>query len=149
MRTPFILYLAIVQHGVWGVVLLFTSNPLHTTALDSLAVLVPNQVTDGVIYLAVSVLSFGGLWRQRGRSLRRLALMLPQQFILSLSSIGAIAAVARGSFADGAPYPRDFIFVDQLYTILIAWFHSFALVEHYTQTSLAALWKGVRSGYEH
>jgi hypothetical protein len=42
-------------------------------------------------------------------------LVLPQQFLLIASAIGAVFCVIDGKFADGAVYPRLFIFVDQIY----------------------------------
>ena len=50
-------------------------------------------------------------------------LVLPQQFLLIASAIGAIFCVIDGRFADGAVYPRPFIFVDQVYLVLLCVAH--------------------------
>jgi hypothetical protein len=59
-------------------------------------------------------------------------LVLPQQFLLIASAIGAVFCVIDGKFADGAVYPRPFIFVDQIYLVLLC-------VAHGWQT--VALWR--------
>jgi hypothetical protein len=59
-------------------------------------------------------------------------LVLPQQFLLIASAIGAVFWVIDGKFTDGAVYPRPFIFVDQIYLVLLC-------VAHGWQT--IALWR--------
>ena len=50
-------------------------------------------------------------------------LVLPQQFLLLVSAIGAIFCVIDVKFADSAVYPRLFIFVDQIYLVLLCVAH--------------------------
>jgi hypothetical protein len=57
-------------------------------------------------------------------------LLIPQQTLLTFSAAGAIDSVFLGHFADGAPYPPDFIGADQLYSILAAIFHTMAIYAH-------------------
>ncbi len=60
-------------------------------------------------------------------------LVLPQQFLLIASAIGAIFCVVEGKFADGAVYPRPFIFVDQVYLVLLCVAHGWQIISLWSE----------------
>jgi hypothetical protein len=55
-------------------------------------------------------------------------LLLPQQFLLIASAIGAVYCVIDGKFADGAVYPRPLILMDQIYLVLLCVAHGWQAV---------------------
>ena len=63
-----------------------------------------------------------------GKKLYTLLSFLPQQFIMLLSSGGAIHAMVVGHFADGIARSNAFLLADQSPTIILVIFHTWAMV---------------------
>lgn len=128
---------ALVQHFIWGAMLLFNGDLLHTTAMDAayglfgtvfpVASFSDGALRSGVMYLLVAALAFASLNR-RTRDDVRLLLLIPQQFILVLSAAGALQAMWLSSFADGVVRSREFIIADQCPIVILAALHTWALV---------------------
>ena len=87
----------------------------------------------GVTYLTVAGLAALGMVRKVG-SLKlnifgSLLVVLPQQFLLMFSAVGACVAIYHSQFADGVVRPRAFLAADQCPAIFLAIFHTCALVD--------------------
>jgi len=111
-----VILIASAMHLSWAAALLFA--PLHTTGIELVLDLSFGSHIIAAIFCRNLVLC--------------VFLVLPQQFLLIASAIGAVFCVIDGKFADGAVYPRPFIFVDQIYLVLLC-------VAHGWQTM--ALWR--------
>jgi len=124
-----VILIASAMHLSWAAALLFA--PLHTTGIQLVLDLTfGSHIIAAILCATVSLAAVAGIYC---RNLTLFVfLVLPQQFLLIASAIGAIYCVIDGKFADGAVYPRPFIFVDQVYLILLC-------VAHGWQT--VALWR--------
>ena len=112
-------------HMSWGAALLF--GPLHTTGIELiLALALGHNIIAAIVLMTVAWSAFAGLFCSN--LLAGVSLLLPQQFVLIASAIGAIFCIIDGRFADGAIYPRPFVFVDQIYLVLLAAGHAQQIV---------------------
>ena len=124
-----VILIASAMHLSWAAALLFA--PLHTTGIQLVLDLsFGSHIIAAILCAAVSLAAVAAIFRMN--LMLCLFLVLPQQFLLIASAIGAIFCVIDGKFADGAVYPRPFIFVDQIYLVLLC-------VAHGWQTM--ALWR--------
>jgi hypothetical protein len=120
-----VILIASAMHLSWAVALLFA--PLHTTGIELvLGLSFGNHIIAAILCATVSLAAVAAI------SCRNLVLCvflaLPQQFLLIASAIGAVFCVIDGKFADGAVYPRPFIFVDQIYLVLLCVAHAWQIV---------------------
>jgi len=130
---------AVVVHGIWGIVLLFSRAPLHTTPLGIIhaAPMLNNQYTAAATYLAASGLAAIPIFRTKlDTAFTGLLLSLPQQFLLMVSFFTAALAVVNGCYPDGYipdkhGNPHLFIFVDQLWLSIGMICHTLSLVDWY------------------
>lgn len=130
MNGRWIVVYAAVLHLAWAAIL-FAFPPVRTTALDLLVHLFGNVTpVAGVALLLSVVLALTGL-RLRNRRSLSFALILPQQFLVTVSAIGAVGAMLSGHFADGIIRPNEFIIADQAPAVLLAAMHAAALLERY------------------
>ena len=134
MMHIWIIVYAIVIHLAWGLTLLIQGVPLHTTAIDSMFRMFPNARLAGIIYILIAVGAIVAVCRKP--SLKTVVLILPQQYFLMMSALGAIVCIVNSAFADGVVRSRAFIFVDQLPIVVATVLHTFALIEIYAYDSL-------------
>ena len=129
MNRYLVILIASAMHLSWAAALLFA--PLHTTGIQLVLDLVfGSHIIASILCAAVSLAAVAAIFC-RNLTLF-IFLVLPQQFLLIASAIGAVYCIIDGKFADGAVYPRPFIFVDQIYLVLLC-------VAHGWQT--VALWR--------
>jgi len=129
LNRSIVILIASAMHLSWAAALLFA--PFHTTGIQLLLDLVfGSHVIAAMVCAAVSLAAVAAIFSKRLTLF--VLLVLPQQFLLIASAIGAVYCIIDGRFADGASYPRPFIFVDQVYLILLC-------VAHGWQT--VALWR--------
>jgi hypothetical protein len=115
-----VILIASAMHLSWAAALLFA--PLHTTGIQLVLDLsFGSHIIAAIVCAAVSLAAVAAIFRMN--LMLCLFLVLPQQFLLIASAIGAIFCVIDGKFADGAVYPRPFIFVDQIYLVLLCVAH--------------------------
>lgn len=137
---------AIALHVMWGIVLLIQGTPSLITNLDELSHMVNGNVRAiGFVLIGVATLSIYAMvdYSHNGRRARGLLLLLPQQFVLTLSMFSSMHAVYSGHFADGIPSLPTFILLDQMPSILAAVIHTFAIFYYYSNRvhdSLNRLW---------
>jgi len=95
---------------------------LHTTGIELVLDLsFGSHIIAAILCAAVSLAAVAAIFCRN--LVLSVFLVLPQQFLLIASAIGAIQCVIDGKFADGAVYPRPFIFVDQTYLVLLCVAH--------------------------
>lgn len=138
-RRNWIVAAAVVVHAIWGIVLLWSPAPLHTTPLGAIHAipLFQNRWIAAAIYIGASVIASIPVVRPQ-LDTRFVGLMtaIPQQFLLMVSFFTAVLAIFRGQYPDGyVPdaygSPRMFIFVDQLWPMVGMVSHSLSLIDWY------------------
>lgn len=122
-RLPIIILVAIALHIVWAIGLAVNPAASNATAVHALMLLTKyTDVAALILAVAAAFASVGVGWRWAWglpARLWRVLLLLPQQCLLMISSIGAMDAMLSSSFADGVARPLWFIVVDQIPVILI------------------------------
>ena len=134
MRSQYVIWFAIVQHIVWGVLMLFSAEPTKVTAIFTTFVVMHNRPALAMMFIMVGLLSLWTMRRTTAESYDLWASM-PQQFLLMASATGAIMAVVAGHFGDGAVYSRWFIAADQLPAVLLAVLHTACLLRVFAPDS--------------
>ena len=139
--SQWIIWHVIALHCVWSALLISSDAAAWVTAINSLYVLLGKSY--GAVSAAVTiaaVLAGASLLRGR-RDIWGILLIIPQQFLLIISAHGAITAMVLSQFADGVIRPRAFIMADQMAPVLIAIFHTCAVLEPYVRKiTLRDLW---------
>ncbi len=110
---------ASILHLVWALGLFLDPASRNATAIHALLLITSSTQLAGTILLLVALLAILGAFLDKVWVGLRVALILPQQCILIMSSIAASEAMMRQSFADGVLRPFWFITVDQAPIIVI------------------------------
>lgn len=126
VRPIAIIWCAIALHLLWGSLLLVNDRALGATALHAFAGM-PRLLTAAVLFAVAATAAVGVVWRAPRPV--TLALLLPQQAVLSISAMSAITAVVGGRYGDGVPRPWYFILADQAPVILTMVLHTIAVVQ--------------------
>jgi len=126
-----IIYYCCCLHLVWGLILLFNTSALNITAIHSMTSFfgLDNHIALGIVCILFGIAAFVGAFERFKNTSLGLAMMTPQQFILMESAIGAIMAISHSCFADGVIRDRAFIGADQAPAILVALFHTCAIID--------------------
>lgn len=124
---PWVIYYAIFLHLTWGLLLLFTAAPLHSTPVGAVYKAVPNRFTLAVVLIQVGGMALVGIRRQR--DMVGLVFVLPQQGVLTISAVAGVVASMSGHYLDGTAAGNWHIFADQLPTMLAAIFHTLAIID--------------------
>jgi hypothetical protein len=127
-------------HVLWGFLLLVDAEALGATSLHAVSRL-PRLLVASMLF-AVAALAVVSVTRRRS-SWVSLALVLPQQAVLSISAFSAIAAVVTSTYGDGVPRPWSFILADQAPVILTLVLHTIAVVQLHTSHRVDALHSAV------
>ena len=126
-RIQFIILYAIFLHFAWALLLWSDPEVGGTTPLATLSRLSPDYRILTTILFGAGILAL--IAEIRGRTgLREIGLLLPQQFLLLVTALGALPAMITGVYPDGTIKTPGFIQTDQISTVAIALFHTFALV---------------------
>jgi len=131
---PWIIWFAILLHTLWACLLLASNKPYGATPLHVYSS-VPRLVMAGALLIASALAAWAVTRRQP--SWQTLAALLPQQAILTVSAVGAAAAVAAAHYGDGVIRPREFILADQAPVILAFVLHTAAVVEMHARRTTA------------
>jgi hypothetical protein len=125
VNSHIVILVASAMHLSWAAALLFA--PLHTTGIQLVLDLsFGSHIIAAILCAAVSLAAVAAIFC-RNMTLF-VFLLLPQQFLLIASAIGAVYCVIDGKFADGAVYPRPFILMDQIYLVLLCVAHGWQAV---------------------
>ena len=126
---PWMLYAALIVHGVWAGMLCVSADPLGCTPMAE-SPFGHNRFLAAAVYAFASVAALVALTVPKlDLSWWGLVLCLPQQFLMLLSAGTAILCVLRSTYADGVPRPALFIAADQLWGIVGMTMHSAALLD--------------------
>ncbi|HZB30741.1 MAG TPA: hypothetical protein VE465_11305 [Streptosporangiaceae bacterium] len=126
VRPVAIIWCAIALHLLWGCLLLINDRALGATALHAFGGM-PRLITAVILFGVAAMAAVGVVWD--GPRTLTLALMLPQQAVLSISAMSAVTAVIDGRYGDGVPRPWYFILADQAPVILTMVLHTIAVVQ--------------------
>jgi hypothetical protein len=126
VRPVAVIWCAIALHLLWACLLLVNDRALGATALHAFAG-VPRLLTAAMLF-GVAAMAAIGVLRDGSRRMT-LALLLPQQAVLSISAMSAVTAVVDGRYGDGVPRPWYFILADQAPVILTMVLHTIAVVQ--------------------
>jgi hypothetical protein len=126
VRPVAIIWCAIALHALWGCLLLINDRALGATALHAFGGM-PRLLTAGILFGVAAMAAVGVVWDRPRKA--TLALLLPQQAVLSISAMSAVMAVVHGRYGDGVPRPWYFILADQAPVILTMVLHTVAVVQ--------------------
>lgn len=125
-------------HISWAILLCISLEPLSTVPLAALAIFGPRFAV--AILIFVSLCACFGLFEDADTKNIGILWYIPQQLLLTLTSMTAVLACLDGEYADGTLRPPIFICADQSYAIFVAVMHFFALIERY---NLWRLWVNI------
>lgn len=126
MSHALIVWYALLLHATWALTVALSPTAFGATPMADLAALFGEAralavgllvVASGTALASLFVQTWWGVF-----------LLLPQQMVLLLSAHGSLAAILRGSYADGVPRPQEFIATDQIGMVLLAIVHVGTLV---------------------
>lgn len=118
---------AVALHFTWSALIMFDDSALNATALHALFHWIkPAWLLSYILLSAASMALFSLMTRSPWAVL----FLLPQQVLLIMSASGAVDAIWLAQFADGEIRPRAFIAADQIYSIIAATGHTFAIIQH-------------------
>ena len=121
-----IILIAIVQQFLTAVALVWDPQAHYATSIHILYEVLPNsKVLAGFLFM--SAFMAGASFSMR-RKVETIMLMVPQQLMLYLCAGAALHAIAIGEFADGTQRSSAFLLADQVPIILLAVFHTWAMV---------------------
>lgn len=118
---------AITLHLVWAGILAVDYGVTDATALNALSRFIHPEPFLVVVLVSAALLAIWGMLTHRPWVV---LLLMPQQVLLMMSATGAFEAIWLSQFADGVVRSREFIAVDQIYSILAAVGHTVAITVH-------------------
>ena len=124
-QPSWMIWTAITLHLTWAVMLLFSSDPLYTVPLGGLARIIPNQYILAAVLLVVVLCAVGWFLKHLHWQL------IPQQFIVLITTLRAVEAAAASQYADGVIRPTAFIAADQMLSFLFGVFYTLAILYRY------------------
>lgn len=138
-----IIWSVVFLHFTYGLSLILSNTPLDTSTLHWM-IYSFGSFQSGIIFIfssmlmCFSVILKSVVLKNKKTGFFGIICAVPQQLLLLESANRAILCIYAGSFADGVIRPRMFIFVDQLPAMLLAFFHTVALIDWSTG---GKLWK--------
>lgn len=121
-----------VQHLIWAVILIGWPDSVDITALDTHLKLNPEPASVAALFILSSALVLlSPILNRRGA--RWLGLMLPQQWLVCVTAVGALHSMWIGEDADGTIRPTVFIVADQSIRVLLAVAHTYLIGHFYFQ----------------
>lgn len=118
---------AITLHLFWASCLLIDLAPLGVNAINALHRFIQPPPLLVATLVGVALLAGIGIFH---RNRWAVLLLVPQQAILFMSAYGGVQSAWLGQFADGVLRPHTFIASDQIYSVLLAIFHTVAIIAH-------------------
>lgn len=127
-RRSSVLWGASIIHLAQAMLLIASAEAAGATPVHSIVWIVGGRHAGAGALILCSLLS---LWAILGRHrdlVFRLALLLPQQALLSLVAAGGLIAMMTERYADGVLRPLPFVMADQLPSVAMFGMHTYALV---------------------
>ncbi len=119
-----IILIAITQEYIWAAAVMWDPLAVHVTAVAILAQFMPPRIIVAVLIFVSTLAACSFMMKRRMNNLLGL---VPQQFMLYLSAGGSAQAIWFGQFADGVERSQAFLLADQCSSILVAFFHTWAM----------------------
>lgn len=132
MLGRYITWWGLIAQLLWVVAIAWDPTAMRATPLSTLAELFHHSRVGLIIALvASSVSTYIAMKTSFHIGLRRLSLLVPQQFFLLLAAGGALMAVYHGTYADGVVRTSAFIAADQAPWILAALLYSASIIDDF------------------
>lgn len=114
-------------HLYWGVVLVFSAAPMQTTPIATLGRHLHHTDLAGIL-ISVAIAAVVAVLQEPGRL--SLAMMMPQQMVLTSSALAGLRASILGQYADGTIVKGGWahISTDQAPVIMLMLLHVAALL---------------------
>lgn len=125
-RNNLIIYYAIILQVVTALFLLFSFVPIRVASLGVFYQIFMVPQVGALLMLSGVVLSIFGLLIKTKNRLRFL-FFLPQFGFLILTSASALSYVIQGHYADGVIRPWQFIFIDQIHSLILVFLYTLAI----------------------
>ncbi len=120
-----VILIAVVQQYFVALALILNPDAHYATSVHILVLVFPTIFIAPFLICAASLVVYGFTLKLK---INTVLCLIPQQFMLYLSAGGAFRAIWEGQFADGVTRSHAFLLADQCPMILIAFFHSWAMV---------------------
>jgi len=115
-------------HLVWGIMML-AGVKVNATPVSDIIQLSSDIRAIGLLLLIVASLAFYGLVNYRYKIHISLWFIAPQQVLVFITAWSSLSAALAGQYADGVARPPEFIFADQLPSIVLAVWHTVAVLD--------------------
>lgn len=146
MRTKWIIWVAIILHYLWGILLVidpFRSASMATNISGVDRWLPFEGLAVGLLFIVVATMALYGMWTFSRFNIKSMLLMLPQQLLMIVSagaSIEVIIQVAKtGYHTLGAPVTIEYTIAIMSTTVVLAILHNIAILEKYLGVALWTL----------
>lgn len=134
LRPTILSYPVIVVAVIWQytvvAALLWDPSAINATSMHILLGLVPSEAVWYILGVSSTLATLAFLSPHR---LDTLAYLMPQQILLYISAAASAQAIWLGHFGDGVERSRAFILADQSLPILVAFAHTWALLQIYVR----------------
>ena len=127
---------AMIVHGLWGILLLFTPDPLNCTPMSGTPYGHNQYLSAGLYLFATLASALHIIFPNFERSYWCWASLMPQQTLLMFSAWSSLHAVVACQYADHVPRPFAFILCDQLWPIVGMILHTLALMDWFHWSKL-------------
>lgn len=129
-RVSLLICSAIFLHLFWAAMIALDRAALNANAINALYRYIQSPIVLAGLLVTSSVLAGVALVI---RSAWSPLLLIPQQIVLMASASGSIDSIWIGQFADGVIRSSVFIAADQIYAVILAVGHTFAIIMHAAQ----------------
>lgn len=131
MKRKWVIWVAVAQHLVWFTCLIFGGPDMQTlSALWVLASYIPNNLGLACLMGFSAVTSAVGALRGK-RGPWGLIWAMPQQVVLIISAAGCVQEIITLRLPDGSVRTLPFVLGAVSIPIILAIFHTVALIEYY------------------
>ena len=135
-RRNWMVITAMIVHGLWGVLLLFTADPLGCTPMSGTPYGHSQYLSAALYLFATAASSLHILFPRIEKSFWCWVSLMPQQTLLMFSAWSSLSAVVHCQYADHVLRPFSFILCDQLWPIVGMILHTLALVDWFHWSKL-------------
>lgn len=123
-----VILMAVVLHYAWSVLLMGYGTHIHSTPLAYFCESLTPQNTGYLLSIVATLAVLGLYLNGELQPWQKALFMIPQQAVLAISAGTSISAVLGQQYADGIIRHWAFILSDQLPLILLAIFHTAAVL---------------------